>query len=35
MGAGVLGISPMISKLTPNIEVPIKLGNMISISQAI
>lgn len=35
MGAGVLGISPVISKLAPNIEVPIKLGNMISISQAI
>lgn len=35
MGAGVLGISPAISKLAPNIEVPIKLGNMISISQAI
>jgi hypothetical protein len=35
MGAGILGISPMISKLAPNIEVPIKLGNMISISQAI
>ena len=35
MGAGVLGISPVIAKLAPNIEVPIKLGNMISISQAI
>ena len=35
MGAGVLGISPVVSKLAPNIEVPIKLGNMISISQAI
>jgi hypothetical protein len=35
MGAGVLGISPAMSRLTPNIEVPIKLGNMISISQAI
>ena len=35
MGAGVLGISPAISRLTPNTEVPIKLGNMISISQAI
>jgi len=35
MGAGVLGIPPVISKLAPNIEVPIKLGNMISISQAI
>lgn len=35
MGAGVLGISPVISKLAPNIEVPIKLGNMISISQAV
>ena len=35
MGAGVLGISQVISNLAPNIEVPIKLGNMISISQAI
>ncbi len=35
MGAGVLGISTVISNLAPNIEVPIKLGNMISISQAI
>jgi hypothetical protein len=35
MGAGVLGIPTVISKLAPNIEVPIKLGNMISISQAI
>jgi len=35
MGAGVLGISPVLAKLAPNIEVPIKLGNMISISEAI
>jgi hypothetical protein len=34
MGAGVLGVSPRISKLAPNIEVPIKLGNIISLSQA-
>jgi len=35
MGAGVLGVSTRISKLVPNIEVPIKLGNTISISEAI
>jgi hypothetical protein len=35
MGAGVLGLPPGIFRLIPNLEVPIKLGNIISISQAI
>lgn len=35
MGAGVLGLTTKLSKLAPNIEVPIKLGNMISLSEAI
>jgi hypothetical protein len=35
MGAGVLGLPIGLSKAAPNIEVPIKLGNIISISRAV
>jgi len=35
MGAGVLGLPAGLSRLTPNIEVPIKLGNIITLSKAI
>ena len=35
MGAGVLGVTTKLSNLAPNIEVPIKLGNIISLSLAI
>lgn len=34
MGFGVLGLPKAISKIFPNIEIPLKLGNMISISKA-
>jgi hypothetical protein len=35
MGASVLGVSPKIAKFVPNIEVPIKLGNMICLARAV
>ncbi len=35
MGAGVLGLPIGFSRLTPNIEVPIKLGNVTSLSRAV
>lgn len=35
LGAGVLGIPLGVSRITPNIEVPIKLGNFSSLSKAI
>ncbi len=35
MGADILGFSPKVARAIPNFEVPIKLGNVISISQAI
>ncbi len=34
MGLGVLGLPKWISKIFPSVEVPLKLGNMISISKA-
>ena len=35
LGVGVLGFSPEVSRIIPNFEVPVRLGNMITISQAI
>jgi hypothetical protein len=35
MGASVIGISPKIAKFLPNIEVPIKLGNIICLAKAV
>ena len=34
MGLGVLGLPKGFSRIFPNIEIPLKLGNMISISKA-
>jgi hypothetical protein len=35
MGASVIGISPKFAKYLPNIEVPIKLGNIICLAKAV
>ena len=34
LGLGILGLPKWISKIFPNIEIPMKLGNMISIAKA-
>jgi hypothetical protein len=35
MGAGVLGLPTGLSKVVPNVEVPIKLGNMICLAEGV